>query len=112
MTLSDQAATGSAEGASVAIALGWKRGVAGDWRDAANVWHNRPPDYQSDLPAVLAEFERRGWEWCGGSEQDIHWVSLWTLPGVSPSPTCQTSGTTIANAACAARLKALENSDG
>lgn len=119
MTLSDQAATGSADREAVAIALGWERteypGILwGAWYSPAGVPRSfSPPNYQNDLPATLAEIERRGWEYAIHrlrSHPVPYACNIWTEAG-KPSLTA-TSGTTIANAACAALLKALENSDG
>ena len=121
MTLSEQAATGSAGREAVAIALGWvKKSVwvmcEGDrtrWVapgvGSIHVFH---PDYQRDLAATLAEIERRGWRYNIGNF-DAPWATVWepVLPPDLPR-NATLEGTTIANAAIAALLKALENSDG
>ena len=111
MTLSDQAATGSADREAVAIALGWakidREGCKWvGWHAPAGAPRTfTPPDYQNDLAAVLAEIERRGWDWdCTSRGGGFCIVWAGSISGTA-------TGTTIANAACAALLKALENSD-
>jgi hypothetical protein len=110
--LSTQAETGSANREAVAIAAGWeKRTVWVTCEGDRTRWiapgvgsvHVFYPDYQRDLPATLAEIERRGWQWTGGSYPQP-WLGLWrTVYGGQ-----EVAGTTIAHAACAALLQALE----
>lgn len=98
MTLADDAATGSAGREAVAIAPG------------VGSAHVVFPDYQRDLAATLAEIERRGWGYAVGNVGGP-WAQVWIrLDGYLGSDFV-TTGTTIANAACAALLTALENSD-
>ena len=122
MTLSDQAATGSADREAVAIALGWRKTQTPIPMAQTNrttmvvvwVWqsdltpHTSPPDYQRDLPATLAEIERRGWTYTCASAVGYYCL---IFAGSGWAATSEAKGTTIANAAIAALLKALENSD-
>ncbi len=116
MTLSDQAATGSADREAVAKALGWKRARTDyhwkGWLTPSGIEsYFTPPDYQRDLAATLAEIERRGWRYHIGNYPSAL-ASVWEpLRSYSPTRNATLEGTTIANAACAALLKALENSD-
>jgi hypothetical protein len=72
------------------------------WCRAGEPYVETAPDYQRDLPATLAEIERRGWDYeltNIGGKFGVVWVDC-----VSH----EKPGTTIANAACAALLQALE----
>jgi hypothetical protein len=101
--LSTQAETGSADHEAVAIALGCERKANGWWyAPGSTVPQLFPTDYQNDLPATLAVIERRGWDYeltNIGSKFGVVWVDC-----VSH----EKPGTTIARAACAALLLALE----
>ncbi len=115
--LSTQAETGSANREAVAIAAGWeKRSVWVTCEGDRTRWiapgvgsvHVIHPDYQRDLPATLAEIERRGWRY-GLDNRAGLWAIVWkTVPPAGSPGTAIAEGTTIANAACAALLKALE----
>lgn len=107
MTLADDAATGSADREAVAIALGCVVDDAGlRWFCHGRNPSLQPPDYQTDLAATLAEIERRGRCYLlnniGVNTCIVFLSDHWQISA---------TGTTIANAACAALLKALENSD-
>jgi hypothetical protein len=122
MTLSGQAATGCADREVVAAAFGWVRTevAATDywpdlgpsrwsmWCRAGEPYVETAPDYQNDLPATLAEIERRGWRY-GLDNRTGPWAIVWkTVPPAGSPGTAIAEGTTIAHAACAAHLQALE----
>jgi len=104
--LSTQAETGSADREAVAIALGCERKANGWWyAPGSTVPQLFPPDYQNDLPATLAEIERRGWAYSFGSTAG-YYCAIFTAAFFGDA--FEATGTTIAHAACAALLKALE----
>jgi hypothetical protein len=104
--LSTQAETGSANREAVAIALGWKKDPNGEWsRPHTGEWRTFCPDYQNDLPATLAEIERRGWAYSFGSTAG-YYCAIFTAAFFGDA--FEATGTTIAHAACAALLQALE----
>jgi len=116
MTLSDQASTGSADREAVAIALGCRKVKSDNYyrgvnipqtvwlREGAFVSDHWPPDYQNDLAATLAEIERRGMLYRCSNTNDCRCVVYF-----DGRVTASSAGTTIANAAIAALLKALES---
>jgi hypothetical protein len=112
--LSTQAETGSANREAVAIAAGWeKRSVWVTCEGDRTRWiapgvgsvHVFHPDYQRDLPATLAEIERRGWTYSFGSTAG-YYCAIFTAAFLGDA--FEATGTTIAHAACAALLLALE----
>jgi hypothetical protein len=114
--LSTQAETGSANREAVAIAAGWeKRSVWVTCEGDRTRWiapgvgsvHVFHPDYQRDLPATLAEIERRGWG-CSLATYPKPSAMVWGATDGAKPRWISATGTTIAHAACAALLLALE----